>query len=116
MARSVQQVFEHHMVALGNGDMDELMADYADDAILLTLEGSFVGKGAIQAFFEGMLPGFANFVDTGSAVAVEGDMLVTAWSGESDAMSVQHGVDSFIIKDGRIQRQTFAGLIVAKGG
>ena len=116
MARSVEQVFEHHVVALSQGDLDELMADYADDAIVVTFEQSFVGKEAIRPFFEGLLPGFANFVTASSAVAMEGDTLVTAWSGESDAMSVQHGVDTFIIRDGRIQRQTFWGLVEPKAG
>jgi ketosteroid isomerase-like protein len=116
MTRSVEEVFEHHLVALGNGDLDALVADYADDACLLTTDQTCVGKAAIRAFFEGLLPGFTNFVSTGSAVAVHGDTLVTAWSGESDAMSVQHGVDTFIIQDGKIQRQTFAGLITPKVG
>ena len=35
MARTTQEVFEHHVAALVSGDMDELMADYADDAVLL---------------------------------------------------------------------------------
>ena len=116
MARTTQQVFEHHVAALVSGDMDELMADYADDAVLLTLEGSFAGKGAIQAFFEGMLQSLSNFVPTGSEIAVEGDTLLLQWAADTDTVSIPQGVDTFIIRDDKIQRHTGWSVIVPKEG
>ena len=32
MARTPQEVFAHHVQALGAGDLDEIVADYAADA------------------------------------------------------------------------------------
>ena len=115
MARTVEQVFEHHLAALVSGDLNELLVDYADDAIMLTIDVSSDGKEAIRSFFEAQLPAFANFQVTSSEVAVEGDTLLTAWSGESDAVTVRNGVDTFIVRDGLIQRQTFWGIIEPKG-
>jgi hypothetical protein len=36
MARTPQQIFEHHAGALIAGDIDEIVADYADDAVFIT--------------------------------------------------------------------------------
>lgn len=43
-ARSTEQVFQDHMRALLNGDFPALMADYADDAILMTIWFTIVPK------------------------------------------------------------------------
>ena len=39
MARTPQEVFAHHVQALGAGDLDEIVADYAEDAVLITPAG-----------------------------------------------------------------------------
>ena len=114
MARSTQNVFEDHVAALLSGDVTKLMADYADDAIVLTLDGSFVGKQAIQVFFEGMLRSMPNFQASLGAMAVEGDTLLVQWSGESDTTSIPEAVDTFVIRDDRIQRQTGWFKVVPK--
>jgi ketosteroid isomerase-like protein len=106
MARSTQKVFEDHAMALASGDMDKLLADYAEDAIILTLDGSFVGKEAIRAFFEGTPASFPNLQITPVGLAIEGDTLVMYWSADSDTVSIPDGVDTFIIRDDKIQRQT----------
>jgi hypothetical protein len=51
MARSTEQIFQDHMRALLNGDFPALIADYAADAVLMTMDGANVGKAAIQGYF-----------------------------------------------------------------
>jgi len=114
MARSTQKVFEDHLAALLSGDAPKLMEDYADDAIVLTLDGTFVGKDAIQAFFESQLRNMPNFQASLGAFAVEGDTLLVQWSGESDTASIPEAVDTFVIRDDRIQRQTGWFKVVPK--
>lgn len=36
MARTPQEIFQHHGAALVAGDIDEILADYTDDAVLIT--------------------------------------------------------------------------------
>ena len=36
MARSPQEIFKHHAEALMAGDLDEIVADYTDDAVVIT--------------------------------------------------------------------------------
>ena len=44
MTRTPEEVFRHHVQALGAGDLDEIVADYADDAVLITPGGVQRGK------------------------------------------------------------------------
>jgi hypothetical protein len=116
MVRTTQQVFDHHKAAIQSGDLALLVADYADDAILLTLDGAFVGKEAIQGFFENAFESFPNFKILFGKTAVEDDTFLLQWSGESDVATVPHGTAAFIIRDGKIQRQAEWFIVVPKEG
>jgi ketosteroid isomerase-like protein len=105
MARSTKQVFDDHMAAIESGDVSRIVADYAEDAIMMTLDGALVGKQAIRAGFEGLLQGFPNVKFTSQDI-VEGDTLLTVWTAECDTATMPQGVDTFIIREGKIQRQT----------
>ena len=86
MTRTTQQVFDAHQAAFEAMSLEQLMADYADDAILLTLEGAFVGKEAIQGFFANAMRTFPNFRVSFDMTSVEGDLFLLQWSGDSDDM------------------------------
>jgi hypothetical protein len=53
MARTPEEVFQHHAQALGVGDLDEIVADYTHDAVFITpavvlrgKDGSFRGQSS----------------------------------------------------------------------
>ena len=83
MARSTEQVFEDHKNAILNGDFPKLIADYADDAVLMTLDGAFVGKEGVQRFFQNLFASQPNPRVSFDEYIVEGDMLLLKWSAES---------------------------------
>ena len=45
MARTPQEVFAHHVEALGGGDLDGIVADYAEDAVVISPAGVLRGPG-----------------------------------------------------------------------
>ena len=49
MTRTPEEVFAHHAEALGAGDLDEIVADYADDAVVITPAGTMRGKDGVRA-------------------------------------------------------------------
>jgi ketosteroid isomerase-like protein len=51
MARTPQQIFEHHAGALIAGDIDETVADHPDDAVLITPRGAEHGKDGVREAF-----------------------------------------------------------------
>lgn len=46
--RTPQEVFAHHGQALAAGDLDEIVADYADDSFVITPAGIARGKEGIR--------------------------------------------------------------------
>ena len=106
MARSTEQVFENHKNAILNGDFPKLMADYDDDSVLMTTDGTFVGKEAIQGFFQNIFAAHPNVRVYFRKQVVEDDMLLLEWSAESDVATLDPGVDTFLIRDDKIRRQT----------
>jgi hypothetical protein len=114
MARTTQQVFDSHQAAFEPINLEKLMADYAHDAVLLTLDGAFVGKEAIRGFFEYMFNSHPHVRISFERTAVEGDTFLLQWSGESDVATFPRGTAAFIITDGKIQRQVEWMEIVPK--
>ena len=53
--RSPQEVFNHHAQALGAEDLEEIVADYSDDAIFITPAGVLRGKDGIRQAFTKLL-------------------------------------------------------------
>jgi hypothetical protein len=106
MTRSTEQVFEDHKNAILSGDFPKLIADYANDAVLMTMDGAFVGQEAIQGFFQNIFAANPNVRIDFRQVVVKDDMLLLEWAAESDTAVIAPGVDTFIIRDDKIRRQT----------
>ena len=105
MTRTTQEVNDSHLEALDTGNFEKLLADYADDAVLLTLQGALKGKQGVAAFFQNAASQFPNFKITADETIIEGDTVLITWSAVSD-VGTGRGVDTFIIQDGEIKRQT----------
>ena len=106
MTRSTQEVFNSHKEAIETLDFEKLAADYAEDAIFVTLDGSFKGREAIMTgFFQTIMAQFPDVKINFDKVAIEGDVCLLQWSAEASAMTVPVGTAVFIIENGLIQRQ-----------
>lgn len=117
MTRSTQEVYNSHKEAIETLDFEKLGGDYAEDAILVTLDGSFTGREAIlTGFFQTIMAQFPDVKIKFDKVAFEGDVCLLQWSAESSAMTVPVGTAVFIIEDGLIQRQGEWFEIVPKEG
>ena len=106
MARTPQQVFQHHAEALGAEDIDAIVSDYADDAIFITPDGAVRGKDAVRAAFEKLtseLPGADWELPT---QLYEDDILLLEWKATSASSRVEDGIDTFVFRDGLIRVQT----------
>jgi ketosteroid isomerase-like protein len=115
MTRTTQEVFDSHKEALETGNFEQLASDYAEDAVFVTLDGSFVGPEAIlTGFFQTVFGQFPDAKINFEKVAIEGDVCLLQWSAEASNASVPHGVGVFIIQDGLIQRQGEWFTIVPK--
>jgi len=116
--RSTREVLQRHLACFGAGDLDGIMADYVTDAVLFLPDGPRKGTSDIRRHFEGA---FAEFAKPGASFAmlhesVEGDCAYIVWSAETADNVYELATDTFVVRDGRIVAQTFAGKVTPKAG
>jgi len=115
VARTPQEVFQHHAEALGAEDLDGIVSDYADDAIFVTPEGVRHGKDGVREGFVKMLsdlPGASWELPT---QVYEDDILLLEWKAESEKVKTEDGIDTFVFRDGLIRVQTVRYTVVPTG-
>lgn len=104
--RTIEEVFQSHREAIENLDMPKLAADYAEDAVLMTMDGAFEGREAIlTGFFQTILAQFPDMKINFEGTAFHGDTCIVQWSAEASAATVPAGVGVLSIRDGLIRSQ-----------
>ena len=116
MAATTQEVLTHHLTCFGKGDLTGIMSDYTEASRLFTPNGILHGPQPIQGLFV-ML--FKEFAKPGSSFEmlrqdVDGDTAYIIWNAETADNRYEIGTDTFLVKDGKIATQTFAGKISPK--
>jgi uncharacterized protein (TIGR02246 family) len=106
MTRTPEEVFQHHAQALGAGDLDEIVADYAEDAVFITPAGVRRGHDGIRAAFAQLLADVPDAAWDLKTLIFEGDALFLEWAATSAATRVEDGIDTFLFRDGLIRLQT----------
>ena len=99
-------VMEHHTKLLAaeqtEATLDELMADYHEDAVFVSnLSGPVTGIAAIRPMFAsaGAMAGFEH-----TSQHVEGDVGYVTWKADG----IPFGTDTFLLRDGKIALQSVA--------
>jgi ketosteroid isomerase-like protein len=104
--RTTEEVFNSHREAIETLNIEKLMADYAEDALFVTQNGSFTGREAIlTGFFQAILAQFPDMKISFDEVTVEGDICMIQFSAEASAATIPVGIGTLFIRDGLIQRQ-----------
>jgi ketosteroid isomerase-like protein len=106
MTRTPQEVFAHHGKALAAGDLDEIVADYADDSVLITPAGVSRGKDGIRKVFAKLLEDLPDAAWDLKTQIFDGDVLFLEWAADSAVNRVDDGVDTCVFRDGMIWAQT----------
>ena len=114
---STKDVLDHHLKCFGEGDLKGILADYAPGAVLFTPDGPLTGVDAIKPLFQAI---FAEFGKPGASFSmkqqfVEGDYAYILWTAETADNVYEVGTDTFVVRDGMIVAQSFAGKITPKG-
>ena len=106
MPRTPQEIFQHHASALMAGDIDEIVADYTDDALFITPRGVLRGKDGVREGFTMLLSEVPDAEWQVPTQIFEGDVLFIEWSAVSARSRVMDGVDTFVFTDEGIRVQT----------
>ena len=106
MTRTPEEVFHHHAQALGAEDLDEIVADYADDAVFITPAGIRRGKDGIRAAFAELLADVPQATWELKTQIYHDDVLFLEWAADSASTRIEDGIDTFVFRDGLIRVQT----------
>jgi ketosteroid isomerase-like protein len=105
VTRTPEEVFQHHARALGASDLEQLDADYADDAVFITPAGVKRGKDSIREANAHVLADLPNATWNMRTQIYEGDLMFVEWAADS-ASALGEGVATFVIRDGLIRAET----------
>jgi ketosteroid isomerase-like protein len=107
--RSTSEVLAHHLKCFAERDIDGTIADYSTDAVFLSAEGAVRGRDAIRAVFEKL---FNEFGKPGASITskqrlIAGEFVYLLWTAETPDNAYELGSDTFVIRNGSIELQTF---------
>lgn len=103
--RTPEEVFAHHGEALGKEDVEEIVADYADDAILVVQKQVYRGQNGARQVFTQLLKDVPQAKWELETVFAD-DVLYLEWTASTGAETVLDGIDTFLFQDGMIRVQT----------
>lgn len=105
--RTPEEVFAHHGQTLGAGDLEGILEDYSDDAVLIVQSEVFRGKDGARQVFTQLLKDVPEAEWQLSTVFAE-DVLYLEWSAAAKGAGrrVDDGIDTFVFADGQIRVQT----------
>jgi ketosteroid isomerase-like protein len=106
MARTPQDIFTHHVTALGGRDLDGIVADYTEASVLITAERSYRGRREIRAFFAALLDALPEAKWALTTTTYEGQVLYIEWTADATTHRVSDGVDTFVFDADSIAIQT----------
>ena len=105
--KTTGDVLNQHVQALVSRDLDAIVADYTDDAVVFTPNGAFKGREQIRAFFTAALDMLTPEAMSNLTVIkqeIDGEFAYVIWSA---LPVISFAGDTFCIRDGKLVLQSF---------
>jgi ketosteroid isomerase-like protein len=115
MTRTPQEVLAHHGRALGAEDLDEIVADFADDAVVITPAGVNRGKDGVREAFTRLFADLPHAAWDVKTQMYQDNVLLLEWAADTAESRADDGVDTLVFRDGLIQAQTVHYTLQRKG-
>jgi hypothetical protein len=111
-----RQVLDHHWETFVANDLDGVMEDYTEESVLITPDATYVGLDEIRQNF---INAFKAFPADGGKLTLNQSEVVKdvgyiLWEADVPEFNLTYATDSFFIRNGKIIRQTYAGVAVPK--
>ncbi len=93
--RAPDDTLQAHFAAVGAGDLDAIVADYREDAAMVTSDGVVTGRDGIRTAFAQVLGALPDATLDVTGVVVHDGVALVDWTVEGDGVAVRDGVDTF---------------------
>lgn len=104
--RSPEDVFGHHAKVLGAEDLEGIVSDYTDDAIVICQGKTYRGKEGVREVFTQLLSDVPHASWELPTMVFAEDVMYLEWKAQSAQHRVDDGIDTFVFRDGQIRVQT----------
>lgn len=106
-SRSTRAVIDDHLALAAAGEWhDDLDRNVADDIVVLTGFGVFEGRDQVRVLAELLEHQVPDGAFEYTTVLVHGDVAFLEWTAHGPTARVRDGVDSFVVRNGKIVVQT----------
>lgn len=110
--RSPSEVFDHHLRMRKEHDLEaDIVKNYAEDVVLITSSGVLRGHAGVRVSAEELRRQLPDGEYAYVSRNVEGDVAFLVWNGRSRDREIKNGVDTFVIRNGKIVVQTIYYVI-----
>lgn len=112
-----KKIVLNHLDSFYNHDIDSVMRDYTNESIIITLNNTYKGLQEIRGF----ITEFVDFFPKGKTIlvldkiAIENEVAYIVWHANTPELQMSLGSGTFIIKQGKIVKQTFVGQLNPMG-
>ncbi len=113
-ARSSEQIIMHHLAAFAANDLEGLLRDYSDKAMVITPRATATGRAELREMFGKMLVGPQPVTRLTAQVFTDNvgyQIGYIVWVQNPGQPNERRGTDSFFILHGKIVAQTAAAIM-----
>lgn len=110
---TTQAVLDRHWETFRDNDLEGVMADYDESSVLITPDRTYIGLAEIRQNFVNAFSVFPKDSTTMTLrqSVVKSDLAYIIWSADAPRLKLKFGTDTFVVRDGKILRQTYAGVV-----
>jgi len=106
-----KQVWEHHIQAWDNSDLEDIMSDYSEDSILILNNTLYKGIDQVACVYDSLFDIFANGNNIIAPETIEGEAIYITWNYTPPNDHAYDGTDTFVVRNGIIEYQTIASRL-----
>ncbi len=103
-----RKVWEHHINAWDNSDLEDIVSDYSEDSILILNHTVYKGIDQVACVFDSLFEIFADDNNIIAPETIEGEVMYITWNYTPPNGHAYDGTDSFVVRNGIIEYQTIA--------
>jgi hypothetical protein len=113
LSNTSRDLLQRHLSSFQDNNLEAVIADYTNESVLITQEASYTGPEEIKSFFTGLITHFPKQKSSFDLdkIVINDELIYIVWHGKTPSLDVPFATDTFIIKNGKILRQTFAGQL-----
>jgi ketosteroid isomerase-like protein len=113
---ALRNIVMHHLGSFQDNDLEAVIGDYTNESVFITQDATYKGLEEIKDFFTGLMIHFPKQKSSFELdkVVVDNELVYIVWHANTPSLDVAMGTDTFIIRNGKIYQQTFAGLLKFK--